>query len=290
MITLEAGHLRRRKLKDRIFTAVCFLATAIGAILLVTLIGSIVQDGLGRLSLDFIRNAPSVIKPETAGIWPALVGSIYVMVLTAAIAVPVGLAAAIYLEEFTTRRNGFTNFIQANIANLAGVPSIVYGMLGLAVFVKFLALEESILAGALTMSLLILPMVILVSQEALKAVPKSYREGSLALGATQWQTIRGQVLPSALPGVLTGIILSMSRAIGETAPLIVVGAVGMVTFTPNGLDSRYTVLPLQIFQWAGEPREVFHVAAAAAIIVLITVLLLMNGFAIWLRNRTQKRV
>ncbi len=283
-----SAHMRRRRRADVVFKYLCFGAAGIGVLLLIIFLAKIWTDGVGRLSMEFIRE-PLSARPARTGIWPAIVGSFYVMLLTAVTAVPIGIAAAIYLEEFTSKRNRFVDFIQLNIANLAGVPSIVYGLLGLAVFVRWLALGQSIIAGALTMSLLILPMVIIVTQEALKAVPRSYREGSLALGSNKWQAIRHQVLPNAAPGILTGIILSLSRAVGETAPLIVVGAASFVSQLPSSLSDRYTVLPIQIFDWANESRKGFNEAAASAIIVLIIVLLCLNSFAIYLRARAQKR-
>lgn len=279
---------RRRRAMDNLFRWLCLGAAALGVVLLLLFLSRIVLDGKERLSFDFITS-PLSGRPLRTGIWPAVLGSLYVMVLTAVIAVPIGVAAAVYLEEFTTRKNRMVNFIQLNIANLAGVPSIVYGLLGLAVFVRWFALRESILAGALTMSLLILPMVIIVTQEALKAVPRSYRDGSLALGSTPWQAIRYQVLPNAASGIFTGIILSISRAIGETAPLIVVGAASFVSSIPNRLDSRYTVLPIKIFDWSLEARKDFHSAAAAAILVLIVALLAMNSVAIVLRARARAK-
>lgn len=290
MISAQSSpHTRRRKIKSQIFGFFCFLAAAVAMLLLATLLWKILADGLGRLSWEFLRNPPSEVRPTRAGIWPAIAGSLMVMGLTAIITVPVGVAAAVYLEEFTTRKNRFTTFIEVNIANLSGVPSIVYGMLGLAVFVTWLNLGKGVLTGALTMSLLILPMVILVAREALRAVPRSYREGSMALGATPWQCIWTAALPNALPGILTGIILALSRAIGETAPLIVVGAAGLVTSTSYGLQDPYMALPLQIFNWAGRPQESFHDAAAAAIIVLMGALLLLNSAAIIIRSRAQKK-
>ncbi len=266
----------------------CLSAILFAILLLVILLWTIAKDGIGRLDMQFLSDFTSRI-PANAGIKAALFGTLYVIALTALIAVPVGVAAALYLEEFNLRRNRIVDFIQLNISNLAGVPSIVYGLLGLALFVRWFSLDRSILAGALTMSLVILPMVILVSQEALRAVPKSYREGSLALGATRWQTIRRQVLPSALPGVLTGVILSLSRAMGETAPLITIGAVTYISFVPKSPMDKFTVLPIQIFDWSSRPQKGFHDAAAAAIIVLLGVLLLMNGVAIVLRQRAVKR-
>src|SRR5688572_27374588 len=229
---------KSRKIKDRLFAYACLFAALIAVLLLVVLLWTIFKDGIGRLSLDFFTNFTSR-KPENAGIKAALFGTLWVVGLTAMIAVPIGVAAAIYLEEWTLRKNRMTEFIQLNISNLAGVPSIVYGLLGLALFVRWMSLGKSVLAGALTMSLLILPMVIIVAQESLRAVPRSYRDGSYALGATQWQTIRGQVLPAALPGILTGIILSVSRAIGETAPLITIGAATYIASVPSAVGDRF---------------------------------------------------
>lgn len=279
----------RRRRADAIFRGLCFAAVGLGVLLLLTFLVKIFLDGRSRLSLNFLTHALSQ-RPLKTGIWPAVVGSLYVMLLTALIAVPIGVAAAVYLEEFNTRKTRLTNFIQLNIANLAGVPSIVYGLLGLAVFVRWMALKQSILAGSLTMGLLILPMVIIVTQEALRAVPRTYREGALALGCTQWQTIRTQVLPNALPGIMTGVILSLSRAIGETAPLIVVGAASYVSSLPKRWDDRYTVLPIKIFDWSLEARHEFIDDAAAAILVLIVALLALNSVAIFLRARARKKL
>lgn len=280
--------LAGRKRKDRLFQALCLIATGIGVLMLVILLWSIFSQGVPRINADFLTK-PASYKPENAGIKVALIGSIWVIVLTGIIAVPVGIAAAIYLEEYTRKKNRFTEFIQLNISNLAGVPSIVYGLLGLAVFVRTFGMGRSILAASLTMALLILPMVIIVSQEALRAVPRSFREGSLALGATEWQTIRRQVLPAAGPGIFTGIILSLSRAIGETAPLIIVGAVTYARMAPKSISDPFTVLPIQIYNWSSEAKEEFKVAAAGAIVVLMVALLFMNSIAIYLRSRSQKR-
>lgn len=279
----------RRHRADNVFRGLCFGAAALGVALLVTFLIKIFLDGRSRISLDFITNALSQ-RPMKTGIGPAILGSLYVMLLTGAIAIPIGVAAAVYLEEFSTRKTRWTKFIQLNIANLAGVPSIVYGLLGLALFVRALALHQSVLAGALTMSLLILPMVIIVTQEALRAVPRSYREAAFALGCTPWQTIRSQVLPNALPGIMTGVILSLSRAIGETAPLIVVGAASYVSSAPKRWDDRYTVLPIKIFDWSLEARKEFINDAAAAILVLIVALLALNSIAILIRSRSRKRL
>jgi phosphate transport system permease protein len=283
----HTAHARRRKLLDRFFGSFCLISIVLACLVLIYLLSTVVRDGAGKLNPQFFNSFTSRI-PDRAGIKASLFGTLWVIVLTGCIAVPVGIAAAIYLEEFNTRRNRLTNFIQVNIANLAGVPSIVYGLLGLALFVRWMALDRSIIAGALTMSLLILPMIIIVSQEALRAVPSSYREASFALGATKWQTIRGQVLPAALPGILTGVILSISRAIGETAPLITIGAVTYIATTPSSVTDKFTVLPIQIFDWASRPQEGFHKAAAGGILVLLAVLLTLNAAAVILRYRSQR--
>ena len=278
--------LRRRKRADAIFRSLCFAAAATGVLILIIFLSKIVIDGLPRLSWSFLTSELSG-RPNRTGIWPAVVGSLWIMGLTAALAVPVGVAAAVYLEEFNTRKTRLTEFIQLNISNLSGVPSIVYGLLGLAVFSRFMNLQDSVIAGALTMGLLVLPMVIIVTQEALRAVPNSYREGSLALGSTRWQAIRFQVLPAALPGIMTGVILAMSRAVGETAPLIAIGAASQVS-APRGLRDEFTVLPIQVFDWSLNSKQAFHQTAASAILVLMAFLLLLNSVAIWLRARATK--
>ncbi|MBL8068538.1 MAG: phosphate ABC transporter permease PstA [Armatimonadetes bacterium] len=285
-----SAHTKRRRRQDRVFQFLCLFAAVAAVAILVTLITKVVADGAPRVNWHFVSEFPSRIFPKKAGILSPLAGSVAVMVLTILFVVPVGIAAAIYLQEFNYRKGPLVRFIQVNIGNLAGVPSIVFGMLGLSLFVTAMHLGKSILTGALTMGILVLPMVILVTQEALKAVPNSYREASLALGSTQWQTIQKAVLPRAMPGILTGIILAASRAIGETAPLIVVGAVGLVTFLPDSLQSRYTVLPLQILDWIGQPREDFRIAAAAAILVLMGMLIVLNSVAIFIRARYQSKV
>jgi len=240
------------------------------------------------LSLRFLTSFPSRL-PQEAGIKSALVGTIWVIGLTVLFAFPLGLGAAIYLEEYAPQ-NWLTRLLQLNLANLAGVPSIVYGILGLALFVRALAFERSILSGALTLALLILPIIIITSQEAIRNVPPFIREASYALGATRWQTVFKTVLPSALPGILTGTILALSRAIGETAPLIMIGALAFVAFTPRGIYDSFTVLPIQIFNWTSRPQEEFRHLAAAAIIVLLIVLLALNALAIFLRFRYQKKI
>lgn len=279
---------RGRIWRERLFEACALVVLALVLVALATLLVDVFRDALPRLSWQFLTSYPSRI-PERAGILPALAGSVYLMVLTALFSLPLGLGAAIYLEEYA-RPGRLTRLIEVNIANLAGVPSIIYGLLGLGLFVRALALERSLIAGALTMALLVLPVIIISSREALRAVPPSLREGSYALGATRWQTIQYQVLPMALPGILTGTILAFSRAIGETAPLITIGALTYVAFLPDGIYSPFTVLPIQIFNWVSRPQKGFLVNAAAAIAVLLPLLLLMNGLAIWLRIRYQRRL
>jgi phosphate transport system permease protein len=282
-----------RMLLGRQVAEVGFRAVAIAALLvavgsLVALLLDAFVDGAGRLSWQFLSSFPSR-HPEQAGILAALVGSVALILLTAAFSLPVGVGAAVYLEEYEGK-TWWARVIEVNIANLAGVPSIVYGLLGLELFVRALKLERSLLAGALTMALLVLPIIIISSREALRTVPNSIREASYALGATKWQTIWYQVLPMAFPGILTGSILAFSRAIGEAAPLITIGALTYVAFLPDGLLSPFTALPIQIFNWVSRPQPGFHVNAAAAIIVLLVVLLLLNAAAVYLRHRSQRRV
>lgn len=278
---------RRREVWGALFEKLALGATAFGLFALALLLLDVARRGLGVLSWSFFTNYPSRF-PEQAGIRSALLGTLWVMGLTAVIAVPLGVAAAIYLEEYAPR-NRLTRFIELNINNLAGVPSILYGLLGLEIFVRAMRLERSILAGALTLSLLILPILITASREALRAVPMGLREAAFALGATRWQVIRHQVLPVALPGILTGTILALSRAIGETAPLITMGALTFVAFDPKSPFDKFTVLPIQIFNWVSRPQAAFHNRAAGAILVLLAVLLSMNSLAIYLRYRLQRR-
>jgi phosphate transport system permease protein len=244
-------------------------------------------DSSGRLGLDFLSSYPSR-KPEQAGVLPGLVGSIYLILLTAAMALPIGVGAALYLEEYG-KKGRLSNLIEVNISNLAGVPSIIYGLLGLEVFVRTIGMGRSLLAGAATMALLILPIIIMASREALRTVPLSVREGAYALGATHWQVTRRVVLPMAFPGILTGAILAVSRAIGEAAPLIVVGALAYIAFLPDSVSSPFTVLPIQIFNWVSRPQEEFLQNAAAGSVVLLVTLLILNSIAIYLRGRLQKR-
>ncbi len=259
------------------------LAVLVSLAALAILIVNIFSHGIGGLSFDFLNNFPSRFA-DRAGIKSALIGTIWIMSLTALIAVPLGIFTGVYLEEYA-KEGFFKKLIQINIANLSGVPSVVYGILGLAVFVRFLALDRSLLAGALTMSLLILPIIIISTSEAIRAVPLSIRLAAFALGASQRQVIMSHVLPQAMPGILTGIILALSRAIGESAPLIMIGALSFVAFTPEGPMDSFTVLTIQIFNWAGRPQEEFHAIAASGIIVLLALTLGMNAIAIYLRAR-----
>ncbi|SEG11507.1 phosphate ABC transporter membrane protein 2, PhoT family (TC 3.A.1.7.1) [Caloramator fervidus] len=279
---------KRRKFKNRIFHVLTFLCTLFGVIILSVLLFSILSKGIKWLSLNFLTNFPSRF-PKKAGIYPALLGSLWLIFLTAIISFPIGIGTALYLEEYA-KESKFTDFIKLNIANLAGVPAIIYGMLGLTIFVRLLGFGRSIISGALTMSLLILPTIIISSQEALKSVPDSLKQASYALGTTKWQTITGVVLPYALPGILTGTILSISRALGEAAPLIVVGAFAYVSFIPKTPFDQFTVLPIQIFNWASMPKKEFQNVAAAGIIVLLIILLGINSIAIILRNKYQIRI
>lgn len=283
------ANLSKRYKLDGIFSTATLLCTYLGLVILAWLMIDVLIDGLPWLDWDFITSFPSR-RPERAGLLSALVGSIWLIAIVAVVAFPVGVGAGIFLEEFMP--DGlFENLIEINIANLAGVPSIIYGLLGLAVFVRLfepITGGRSVLAGGLTLALLVLPIVIVATREALRAVPDSIRQAGLALGATHWQTIREHILPQALPGILTGTILAFSRAIGETAPLITIGALTFISFLPNSLQSSFTALPIQIYNWVSRPQQDFHGLAAAGIIVLMIVLLAMNATAIILRNRLQK--
>jgi phosphate transport system permease protein len=276
-----------RKHADLLFQLLSLSTLIIALAALATLVYDIFSDGASRVSWTFLTTFPSR-NAEEAGVFHALMGSIWVIGLTAALALPIGVAAAIYLEEYGTRSK-VARFIELNIANLAAVPSIIYGLLGLGLFVRLMGMGQSVMAGAATLALLALPVVILSTREALRTVPGSIREGSYALGATKWQTIWNQVLPMALPGVLTGLILALSRAIGETAPLITIGALTYIPFAPDSVWSKFTVLPIQIFNWVSRPQAEFHTNAAAAILVLLALLLSMNAVAIIVRDRYQRR-
>jgi phosphate transport system permease protein len=278
---------RRRRLGDQLLQASGLFVMVLSLGALMALLADVFADGSARLSWQFLTSLPSR-RAAAAGLLVPLVGSVYIILLTALFAIPIGIGAAIYLEEYGARGR-LARLIEINIANLAGVPSIIYGLLGLGLFVRALGLGRSLIAGAATLALLVLPVVILSTREALRTVPNSLREGSYALGATKWQTIWNQVLPMAMPGILTGLILALSRAIGETAPLITIGAVTYVPFVPNSLMSPFTVLPIQIFNWVSRPQVEFLQNAAAAILVLLVLLLTMNAVAIWLRDRYQKQ-
>jgi phosphate transport system permease protein len=279
---------RRETFKGRLFQGFLWVSLLVGFVTLGALLVDVFSDGLGKLSWDFVTSFPSSL-PDRAGIESPIVGTVYLMILTALFAIPIGVGAAIYMEEYADQSRWWNRAIEVNIMNLAAVPSIVYGILGLAFLVRGLELGRVLLAGALTLTLLVLPIVIIASREAIRAVPPSIREGALALGATKWQMIWKQVLPAAVPGIATGSILALSRAIGETAPLILIGAIVFVPFNPSGLDSAFTALPIQIFNWTTRPQDDFKLLAAAAIIVLLALLLTMNALAIWIRNRYQRK-
>jgi phosphate transport system permease protein len=281
-----SARLQRRKRLSSLFAGLCASTTILAFLLLIWLLWGVLQKGLANLDWQFVTSMQSR-SPVRAGIKPALLGTLYVIGGTILFAVPIGIGAAVFLEEYSAN-NRWAKFVQMNIANLAGVPSVVYGILGLALFVSSEHLRGSIISGSITMALLVLPVIIIASQEALRAVPNSLRAGSYALGATQWQTIWKQVLPVAMPGIMTGIILAVSRAIGEAAPLLVVGAVQFQNYLPESPLDHFTVLPIQIFFWSQEARDEFKMLAASGIIVLLLVLLAMNAVAIWLRSKYDK--
>ncbi|MCS7185699.1 MAG: phosphate ABC transporter permease PstA [Armatimonadota bacterium] len=286
-LTAAAQRRKREIWVERLFLVFAWVTLIITISVLLTILGKLFADGLTRIDLQFLTSFPSR-KPEMAGIFSAWVGTFYTMALTAAIALPLGVGAAIYLEEFASR-NWFTRLVELNISNLAGIPAIIYGLLGLQVFVRWFKMGESVLAGACTLAIMSLPVIIVASREALRAVPNSIREAALALGATKWQTVRDHVLPLAIPGILTGTILALSRAIGEAAPLVTIGALTFVAFLPKSPFDPFTVLPIQAYNWVSRPQPEFHYNAAAALIVLLALLLLMNSTAIYLRNRYQQR-
>lgn len=287
-VQLTSEQKSLRKLRGRLFEIACLVSTFIGLFVLAFLLYDTWMRGHAWLNMDFLNNFPSRF-PEKAGIKSALWGTVYLVGFVAVVSIPIGIGAAIYLEGYA-RKNQVSKIIDISISNLAGVPSIIYGILGLALFVRALDLGRSILSGALTMSLLVLPIIIITSREAIKAVPFTIQEASYALGATKWQTIRNQVLPAAFPWIITGCILTLSRAIGETAPLIMLGALTYVAFVPESPMDPFTVLPIQIFNWTSRPQEAFRHVAAAGIIVLLVVLLSMNAVALVIRNKYQKRL
>lgn len=274
--------------KDKIFKGLGLTATFSCLIILVIFIGFIIYQGVERLSWEFLMALPSRFADQS-GIYTAWIGTLWVLVLTTLVSFPVGVGAGLYLEEYS-KKNRWSTFLEINIANLAGVPSIIYGLLGLEVFVRLAKMGNSILAGSLTLSLLILPIIIVSTREAIRAVPKTIKDASRGLGASKWQTIWHQILPASFGGILTGVILAISRAVGETAPLIVIGALAYVPFAPTGPLDEFTVLPIQIFNWVSRPQHEFVINAAAAIIVLLLITFLMNGIAVYLRNRWQSKM
>lgn len=279
---------RINHIKDNAFKYFGIFCTFFGILVLGYFLVNIAIEGISRINWQFLTSLPSRM-PGKAGILPALVGTLWILFLTAVIAIPVGVGAGVYLEEYA-KKNKFNYFLEVNITNLAGVPSIIYGLLGLEIFARLMSMGGSLLAGACTLSLLILPIIIVATRESLKAVPRSLREASFALGATKWQTTWLQVLPASSGGIVTGVILALSRAIGETAPLIVVGALAYVPFVPTSPTDEFTVMPIQIFNWISRPQKGFIINSAAAILVLLMVTFIMNGLAVYLRHRWQKKV
>ena len=278
-------HLTRRYSIGKIYFTIFLLCLMVGIIGLLILLGQIVTQGFGMLTWTFVSSYPSR-HPDQAGILAALVGSMWLMGLTGLLAVPCGIGCAVYLEEYAPN-NKFTQFIEINISNLAGVPSIVYGLLGLSVFVGWMNMGRTLIAGALTMALLVMPIVILASREAIRQVPVSHREAAYALGATRWEVVKSIVLPSAIPGIMTGAILSMSRAVGEAAPVLAISALVYLTFVPTDPLDRFTVMPIQIYNWISRPQDEFRELAASGIILLLIVLLSMNSVAIYIRSKYQ---
>jgi phosphate transport system permease protein len=290
MSSAAAALSRRRgrgRVKGLVFRGFLLFSLVVGFATLVALLVDVLRDGIGQLDWDFISSSPSS-DPDIAGARPAIIATFYLMGLLILFAIPIGVGTAVYLEEYANKERWYNRLLEVNIQNLAAVPSIVYGILGLAFLVRGLGLGRVTLAGAMILTLLVLPTVIIASREAIRSIPNSIRQGGLALGATKWQVIWRQVLPAAAPGMATGSILALSRAIGETAPLILIGAVTFITFDPTILGP-FTALPIQIYQWVALPQDEFRLLAAAGIIVLLVILLAMNAFAIWLRNRYQKR-
>jgi phosphate transport system permease protein len=278
---------RHDRIIGRLFLVFLLTSLGIGLAALAAVLIDILVDGVPGLSWRLLSEAPSV-NPEEAGARPAILSTLYLAVLVLAFTVPIGVGTAVYLEEYAHKNRWYNRLLELNIQNLAGVPSIVYGILGLAFLVRGIGLGRVLLAGALILTLLVLPTIIVASREAIRAVPDSIRQGAYALGASKWQVVSRQILPAAIPGIATGSILSLSRAIGETAPLLLVGASGFILFNPEILGN-FTALPIQIFQWVGRPQEEFRELAAAAIIVLLVMLLGLNAVAIWLRNKYQQK-
>lgn len=280
--------VERRRRAGRAFLLLCYAATGVGILSLLVLVGDTLITGAPHLSWEFLTSYPSRFA-ERSGVLSALVGTFYVALIVVAVAFPLGISTAIWLEEYAPP-GALKRILETNIGNLAGVPSIIYGMLGLAVFVRALSLQRSLLAGGLTLAILVLPIVIINAQEALRAVPVSLRHASFALGATRWETVRHHVLPAAMPGILTGTILALSRAVGEAAPIILISSIAFIAFLPTSLLDPFTVLPIQIFIWVSKPQAEFHAIAATGIIVLLALLLTMNAIAIVLRDRARNAV
>lgn len=279
---------KKAKFKDNLFRYTALAFTMFALLVLAVLLIDIISNGIGRINWSFFTNLPSR-HPEKSGIYTALAGMLTLLFLTIIFSLPIGILAGVYLQEYA-RKNRFAKILEINIANLAGVPSIIYGILGLQLFVRTAGLGNSLIAGALTLALLILPIIIVSTREAIRAVPDSLREASYGMGATKWQTTSRVVIPSALGGILTGIILSISRAVGETAPLLVIGALVYVPFIPEGPNDQFTTLPIQIFNWISRPQKGFVIDAAAGIIVLLLITFLLNGVAIYIRNKWNKKV
>lgn len=282
----DSKGITRRRRSDQALHLIFLACTSIGIIVLMALLVTIIMDGVQRLSPDLFTNYPSR-SADRAGMKSPIVGTIYLLLLMTPISFVLGVGAAIFLEEYAGKGR-WIRLVQLNISTLAGVPSIIYGILGLAIFVRGMNLGRSLLSGVLTMTLLVLPIIIVAAQEAIRAVPKNRRDASYALGATKWQTVSRSVLPSAMPGIMTGVILALSRAIGETAPLIMIGALTYVAFLPENLLDSFSVMPIQIFNWISRPNQAFHELAASGIIVLLIMLFIMNITAVWIRNKYQK--
>ena len=287
LVEKNKSRINKRLLLNSVVKGLFFLAAFFGIVVLAILVMRIVSQGASYLDWDFLSNYASR-RPEDAGIKAAIYGTVWIMAIVAPVSLVLGVGTAIYLEEYAPD-NKFTHFIELNISNLSGVPSIVFGLLGLTVFVRLLEMGRSVLAGGLTMSLMILPVIVVSSQEAIRAIPKEQYEASYAMGATKWQTIRTVVLPAAVPGILTGSILALSRAVGETAPLLMIGAMTFIAYVPESILSGFTAMPIQIFNWAGRPQEEFQAVAAAGSIVLMLMLVIMNSLAIYIRNKFSKR-
>lgn len=282
------NNIKKQRIIDAVFSKIGLVSTFIGLIILAFFLSDIIKTGFDRIDWDFLTSYPSRHAAKS-GILPSWVGTVWILGLTVLVSIPIGIGAGIYFEEYAPK-NRFTYILEINIANLAGVPSIIYGLLGLELFVRYLGLGGSLLTGAFTLSLLILPIIIVSTRESLKAVPESIRLASFGLGATKWQTVWRNVLPASRGGIVTGTILALSRAVGETAPLIVIGALAYVPFVPSTPMDQFTVLPMQIFNWTSRPQYDFLVNAAAAIIILLSITFAMNGIAIYLRNRWQKKI